>query len=61
MIRITIGLVRMPRRVLGMFRKIGRRAEFVDRVEHLEDSVAALRARDDRGAAVPWRDVRDGG
>ena len=35
-----------------------RYAELVERLDYLEDSLAALQARDDRDAAVPWNDVR---
>jgi prevent-host-death family protein len=34
-------------------------AELVDRLEYLEDSLAALRARDERELAVPWSEVRE--
>ncbi len=33
-------------------------AELVERLDYLEDSLAALQARDERDAAVPWGDVR---
>lgn len=35
-----------------------RYAELIDRLEFLEDSLAALQARDERDAAVPWAEVR---
>jgi prevent-host-death family protein len=35
-----------------------RYAEFVDRLEYLEDSVAALQAREEFDSAVPWTEVR---
>lgn len=36
-----------------------RYAEILERLDYLEDSLAALQARDERDAAVPWSDVRD--
>ncbi len=35
-----------------------RYAELIDRLDYLEDSLAALQARDERDAAVPWAEVR---
>jgi len=35
-----------------------RYAELLDRLEYLEDSLAALQARDERGEAVSWAEVR---
>ena len=35
-----------------------RYAEILERLDYLEDSLAALQARDERDAAVPWSDVR---
>jgi prevent-host-death family protein len=35
-----------------------RYAELVERIDYLEDSLAALQAREEREAAVPWHDVR---
>ena len=34
-------------------------AEILERLDYLEDSLAALQARDERDAAVPWSDVRE--
>ena len=34
-------------------------ADLVDRLEYLEDSLAALRVRDERDAAVSWEEVRE--
>ena len=34
-------------------------ADLVDRLEYLEDSLAALRARDERDAVVAWEEVRE--
>lgn len=36
-----------------------RYAELIERLDYLEDSLAALRARDERDAAVPWSQVRE--
>ena len=36
-----------------------RYAEILERLDYLEDSLAALQARDERDATVPWSDVRD--
>lgn len=33
-------------------------ADILERLEYLEDSLAALEARDERDAAVPWSEVR---
>ena len=34
-------------------------AELMDRLDYLEDSLAALQARDERESAVPWAEVRE--
>jgi prevent-host-death family protein len=34
-------------------------AQLVERLDYLEDSLAALRARDERDVSVPWEEVRD--
>lgn len=36
-----------------------RYAELLERLDYLEDSLAALQARDERDAVAPWSDVRD--
>lgn len=36
-----------------------RYAELIERLDYLEDSLAALQAREDRDASVAWADVRD--
>lgn len=36
-----------------------RYAELLDRIDYLEDSLAALRAREERDTAVPWEEVRE--
>ncbi len=33
--------------------------ELLDRLDYLEDSLAALQARDERETAVPWTEVRE--
>jgi PHD/YefM family antitoxin component YafN of YafNO toxin-antitoxin module len=35
-----------------------RYAELLERIEYLEDSLAAIRARDERDETVPWTEVR---
>ena len=42
----------------GVLLDADRYAELIDRLEFLEDSLAALQAREDRAAAVPWAEVR---
>ena len=36
-----------------------RYADLLDRLEYLEDSLAALQARDERDSAIPWAEVRE--
>jgi prevent-host-death family protein len=36
-----------------------RYADLLDRLEYLEDSLAALQARDDQESAMPWAEVRE--
>jgi PHD/YefM family antitoxin component YafN of YafNO toxin-antitoxin module len=36
-----------------------RYAELLERLDYLEDSLAALQARDERDAGVPWSNVRE--
>ena len=38
-----------------------RYADLLERLDYLEDSLAALQARDEQDATVPWRDVREHG
>ena len=45
-------------RLAGVIIDPDRYVELVDRLEYLEDSLAALRARGERDAAVPWDEVR---
>jgi PHD/YefM family antitoxin component YafN of YafNO toxin-antitoxin module len=35
-----------------------RYVELIDRLDYLEDSLAALEARDERDEALPWSEVR---
>lgn len=35
-----------------------RYAELIDRLEYLEDSLAALRAREERDGAITWSEMR---
>jgi PHD/YefM family antitoxin component YafN of YafNO toxin-antitoxin module len=46
-------------RLAGVLLDVDRYAELVDRLEYLEDSLAALQARDERDAGVPWAEVRE--
>jgi prevent-host-death family protein len=46
-------------RLAGVLLDAERYADLLDRLEYLEDSLAALKAREDRDAAVPWREVRE--
>jgi prevent-host-death family protein len=45
-------------RLAGVLIDADRYAELLDRLEYLEDSLAALQAREERDAAVPWAEVR---
>lgn len=38
---------------------VDRYAELIDRLDYLEDSLAALRAREEHEIAVPWAEVRE--
>lgn len=46
-------------RLAGVLVDVDRYAELLDRLDYLEDSLAALRARDERETAVPWAEVRE--
>ncbi len=46
-------------RLAGVLLDVDRYAELVDRLEYLEDSLAALRVREEREAAEPWGEVRE--
>ena len=45
-------------RLTGVLIDIDRYAELLDRLDYLEDSLAALQARDELELTVPWTDVR---
>ncbi len=45
-------------RLAGVLLDVDRYAELVERLEYLEDSLAALRAREERERAEPWDEVR---
>jgi prevent-host-death family protein len=46
-------------RLAGVLLDVDRYAELLDRLDYLEDSLAAHRAREERDAAVPWDEVRE--
>lgn len=46
-------------RLTGVLVDVNRYAELLDRVEYLEDSLAALQSRDEAELAVPWAEVRE--
>lgn len=46
-------------RLAGVLLDPDRYAELLDRLEYLEDSLAALQARDERDSAIPWAEVRE--
>jgi PHD/YefM family antitoxin component YafN of YafNO toxin-antitoxin module len=46
-------------RLAGVLVDPDRYAELIDRLDYLEDSLAALQARDERDAAVPWAEVHE--
>lgn len=45
-------------RLAGVIVDPDRYAELIDRLEYLEDSLAALRARGEQDESVPWAEVR---
>lgn len=45
-------------RLAGVLVDPDRYAELIERLDYLEDSLAALTARDELNAAVPWPEVR---
>ncbi len=45
-------------RLAGVLLDPDRYAELIDRLDYLEDSLAALQARDEREEAVPWPEIR---
>lgn len=45
-------------RLAGVLLDPERYAELIDRLDYLEDSLAALQARDETEASVPWSEIR---
>lgn len=45
-------------RLAGVLLDPERYAELIERLDYLEDSLAALRARAEHDSAVPWSEVR---
>jgi PHD/YefM family antitoxin component YafN of YafNO toxin-antitoxin module len=45
-------------RLTGVLLDVDRYAELLDRIEYLEDSLAAVEARDEPGETVAWDDLR---
>ncbi len=45
-------------RLAGVLLDPERYAELIERLEYLEDSLAALQAREERDATLPWSEVR---
>jgi antitoxin Phd len=45
-------------RLAGVLLDPDRYAELIERLDYLEDSLAALQARGERDTAVPWSEVR---
>jgi PHD/YefM family antitoxin component YafN of YafNO toxin-antitoxin module len=46
-------------RLAGVLIDVDRYADIVDRLEFLEDSLAALQAREEADQSLPWSEVRD--
>ena len=46
-------------RLAGVLLDADRYADLLDRLEFLEDSLAALQAREESDAAIPWAEVRE--
>jgi PHD/YefM family antitoxin component YafN of YafNO toxin-antitoxin module len=46
-------------RLAGVLIDVNRYAEILDRLEFLEDSLAALQARDEVEKGLPWGEVRN--
>ena len=46
-------------RLAGVLLDADRYADLLERLEYLEDSLAALQARDERETAVSWAEVRE--
>jgi prevent-host-death family protein len=45
-------------RLAGVLVDIDRYSELIERLDFLEDSLAALQAREDAALSVPWSEVR---
>jgi PHD/YefM family antitoxin component YafN of YafNO toxin-antitoxin module len=45
-------------RLAGVLLDVNRYSELIDRLDFLEDSLAALQAREDAAGSVPWSEVR---
>jgi PHD/YefM family antitoxin component YafN of YafNO toxin-antitoxin module len=45
-------------RLAGVLLDPDRYADLLERLEYLEDSLAALQTRDERDVAIPWAEVR---
>jgi PHD/YefM family antitoxin component YafN of YafNO toxin-antitoxin module len=45
-------------RLAGVLLDADRYADLLERIDYLEDSLAAFQAREEREAAVPWAEVR---
>jgi PHD/YefM family antitoxin component YafN of YafNO toxin-antitoxin module len=45
-------------RLAGVLLDPERYADLIERLDYLEDSLAALQARDERDATLPWSEVR---
>jgi PHD/YefM family antitoxin component YafN of YafNO toxin-antitoxin module len=46
-------------RLAGVLLDAERYADLLERLEYLEDSLAALQGRDERELALPWAEVRE--
>lgn len=46
-------------RLAGVLVDVERYAELVERLEYLEDSLAALQAREEQDLALPWTGIRE--
>jgi PHD/YefM family antitoxin component YafN of YafNO toxin-antitoxin module len=46
-------------RLAGVVLDVDRYAELIERLEYLEDSLAALQARDEADETIPWSEVRE--
>lgn len=46
-------------RLAGVLLDADRYADLLEQLEYLEDSLAALQARDEQETAVPWAEVRE--